>query len=62
MVFLACKQCSGILGILLLPARPPGDSPEGKGSVLVPVIASEQLFVSAGSVTPETQELPSCLV
>lgn len=42
------------IGNLAPSCRGPGGSPEGKGSVLVPVIASEQLFVSAGSVTPET--------
>lgn len=34
----------------------------GKATILVPVIASEKLFVSVGSMTPESQELPSCLV
>lgn len=34
----------------------------GKAPILVPVIASEELFVSVGSVTLGTQELPSCLV
>jgi hypothetical protein len=34
----------------------------GKARILVPVFISEKLFVSVGSMTLGTQELPSCLV